>query len=225
MGVTHNKRRPKARQSVAQRMRRIRAQSSTNTQIAPIIEKEEQLQNEVTVVEMQEHVPHADTQEESAVKMQQRLVVEMLDEASGELQTTAQILGKGKHTPFNCSFDDMKVIEEKRIGLCSIFKLKFRFCNKEDDLCTDDLSNSEWLNVNDANVLACISTGIGHTQLVEQHVPTITPYMYAKSFEKISKPIHEAAWENMEKAAKEEARSTRRKKLGGRRNSNDFSSS
>ncbi|KAB0805697.1 hypothetical protein PPYR_02667 [Photinus pyralis] len=69
------------------------------------------------------------------------------------------------------------------------------------------------MDVNDAAVLSCITTGVGESQLLEQHaaldLPSLTSYIYRKSHLKVSAAIRKSAWSSMKEAGKEEARLAR----------------
>lgn len=112
------------------------------------------------------------------------------------------------HEPFDCSFADMKFIGEKRNGLISTFLLKCKMCNIEKELSTEDSASTLKMDINSAAVLSAISTGCGHSELVQQHaildIPQMSYRKYFKHHKVISEAIFDTTWSAMEQAGKEE---------------------
>lgn len=81
-------------------------------------------------------------------------------------------------------------------------------CNLSTDLHTDNPSMATEMNLNSAAVLATLSIGCGHTQMVEQqaimNIPQMSFRQYSVHNELVSNTIYEAAWESMEEAGMEE---------------------
>lgn len=113
-----------------------------------------------------------------------------------------------KHEPFQCGFGDMQVVGEHRVGLISCFRLQCKMCNLSTDLHTEDPSMASEMNLNSAAVLAILSIGCGHTQMVEQqaimNIPQMSFRQYSTHNDLVSNSIFEAAWETMEQAGMEE---------------------
>ncbi|KAK4880499.1 hypothetical protein RN001_008645 [Aquatica leii] len=124
----------------------------------------------------------------------------------------SQLFSKAKHEPFNCTFSDMYVINERRKGLKSIFTLKCRMCGLKDTLQTEpeDPSILDTLNINTAATLACISTGIGYSEFEEFaasiNMPMMSATTYANCEAHLASFIRDAAWKTMEETGQEEAK-------------------
>lgn len=118
------------------------------------------------------------------------------------------IAGLNNHSQFNCGFSDMDIVGESKNGLISCFQLKCRLCGTDKTLFTEDPSLSTELNLNSAAVLASISTGCGHTQMVEQlailNIPQMSYRKYSTHHDLVSESIYKAVWDAMEEAGKEE---------------------
>ncbi|KAE9542496.1 hypothetical protein AGLY_003357 [Aphis glycines] len=78
------------------------------------------------------------------------------------------------HEPFDCSFKNMIVIGEKRIGFKSIFTFKCSMCQIKK---TVDTENNVFMPINTSTVLRVLNIGCGYSQLQEVmsavEVPTI----------------------------------------------------
>ncbi|CAH1102119.1 unnamed protein product [Psylliodes chrysocephalus] len=101
-----------------------------------------------------------------------------------------QILSGKKHTPFDCSISDMKVINEFRNGYISTFMLQCKMCNIIEQIHTEDPGNvgndTDILNINSAITLGAISTGIGYSTLEEMFAAINMPSMAEKKKTKSS---------------------------------------
>ena len=87
------------------------------------------------------------------------------------------------------------------------FDVSIMFCNIEKTICTDENTDHSEMNINSAAVFATISTGNGHSQLVEQailNIPQMSYRQYNKHHSEISKKIFESSLQAMEEAGKEE---------------------
>ncbi|KAK5639603.1 hypothetical protein RI129_012095 [Pyrocoelia pectoralis] len=114
-----------------------------------------------------------------------------------------------KHEGFQCSFYDLNFVSEQRYGYISKLTFKCKVCNYVDSICTDKLEETE-MNLNMATVSATISIGAGYSQLKEfssaLNIPTPSSATYGLYQEKVFDIYNLVAVEEMETAAKEEAR-------------------
>lgn len=114
-----------------------------------------------------------------------------------------------QHEGFGCSFFNMDIISEKRLGFASVYTVKCSVCNKVDTVSTEKLEDESKMNVNLAAVSATVSIGAGYTQLSEfasaMDIPTISSATYANYHDQICDIYNRAATESMAKAAEEEA--------------------
>ncbi|KAK4887180.1 hypothetical protein RN001_003451 [Aquatica leii] len=103
----------------------------------------------------------------------------------------------------------MYLVSESRKGLESTFWLKCKMCNITHDIYSDNPTNDE-INVNEAAVLGCISTGNGFSQMTETHaalnLPSLSNHKYLSVSTHIAEVIRNTAWECMKEAGEEEAR-------------------
>lgn len=122
------------------------------------------------------------------------------------------------NTAFGCTFDNMKIIKEHRLGLKSNFVLKCNMCNLECRLETDEDNNG--MDVNTASVVGAMAVGIGHSQLTEllstMEIPAMASNTYQKYHDQVADAWESTALQEMEAAArleiqhaKEEGRLTR----------------
>ncbi|KAK4872906.1 hypothetical protein RN001_014935 [Aquatica leii] len=72
-----------------------------------------------------------------------------------DIQFLFQSLQSFKHNGFNCTFCDVEIIKEQRLGFRSIFTTKCKMCNQIDTLSTEDPTKSQ-LDV----TTAAVSDGI-----------------------------------------------------------------
>lgn len=121
-----------------------------------------------------------------------------------------QISEISKHAPFDCTFSDMYLVKENRMGLKSHFIFKCRMCGVEKRINAIKDSNDITNNVNSAATLATISTGIGYSTANELfavlNLPFMTPTTYEQHCENLAITIEKTAWSLMEQAGKEECR-------------------
>ncbi|KAF5289744.1 hypothetical protein FQA39_LY03661 [Lamprigera yunnana] len=85
-----------------------------------------------------------------------------------DIQYLFKCLQSLKHESFNCTFSDVEITNEKRIGFCGIFTSKCKMCNKVDTLSTEDLAK-EQLDITTAAVSA--PNAISHDRLNPSNVP------------------------------------------------------
>ncbi|XP_025420451.1 uncharacterized protein LOC112690619, partial [Sipha flava] len=111
-----------------------------------------------------------------------------------------------KHDPFDCSFKNMIVIGEKRIGFKSIFTFKCSMCQIKKTVGTE---NNVFTPINTSVVIGVLNIGCGYSQLQEvmsaMEVPTIHIKTYQAEHDLICKGYEETALETMKEAAKVEA--------------------
>lgn len=82
------------------------------------------------------------------------------------------------HLPFSCNLSDMEAIAERQEGLVSHFSLKCKICNVTKTIATESVDlPSNNMNLNSATVLAAISTGRGHTEMVQEQAILNTPQL------------------------------------------------
>lgn len=123
-----------------------------------------------------------------------------------------QIVEISKHPPFDCTFSDMRLINEHKIGLVSKLTFTCRMCNLEK---TIDLTKrvQDELELNDALVLATISTGTGYSTAEEMfavlNIPFMTSATYQKHYENVAQHIEGVSWKVLEEAGREEAQLAR----------------
>ncbi|KAL5242878.1 hypothetical protein ACI65C_010288 [Semiaphis heraclei] len=110
------------------------------------------------------------------------------------------------HEPFDCSFKNMIVIGEKRIGFKSIFTFKCSMCQIKKTVGTE---NNIFMPINTSAVIGVLNIGCGYSQLQEfmsaMEVPTIHITTYQAEHDRICKGYEESALETMKEAAKVEA--------------------
>lgn len=114
-----------------------------------------------------------------------------------------------KHKPMDCSFFDIDVISEKRIGFKSIFITKCNVCGLQQSISSESIEMDQTIEINKSAVSGTIAIGSGYSQLKEFCAALDIPCMSASTF--ISKEriladeIREAAISSWKEAAKEEA--------------------
>lgn len=111
--------------------------------------------------------------------------------------------------PFNCSFKEVQVTAERKIGLCSKISLKCRMCRAENHVYTEDPA-SDKLRINTSAVIGIMSIGGGFSNMEEFLSALDIPCMSSKTFSKVHRIVAEA-WEKtataeMASAAEEEKR-------------------
>jgi len=114
------------------------------------------------------------------------------------------------HSPFDCKFNDMVLINEQMCGLDSVFHFKCSMCRKSSKISTEGNSlESGIMQINTAAVAAIMSNGCGFTHLQQflstLEIPCLSSNTYKKEHDKISEGYEIAATKEMELAAREEA--------------------
>lgn len=109
---------------------------------------------------------------------------------------------------FGCSFLDMEFDSERREGYVSLFKFSCKMCNIDTTISSEKRNSTIYMPLNEAIVSGTIASGIGYSQLAELSAFIDIPYMsnttYSLVSSKMSTQIHQAALEEMKKAAEEE---------------------
>ncbi|KAF5300997.1 hypothetical protein FQR65_LT08980 [Abscondita terminalis] len=104
-----------------------------------------------------------------------------------------------QHEGFGCSFFNMDIIAEKRLGFASVFTVKCLMCHKVDTVC---------------NYLCYCFNSAGYKQLSEftstMDIPTISSATYANYHDNICDIYNRAATNSMAKAAQEEVKLAKR---------------
>lgn len=110
------------------------------------------------------------------------------------------------HEPFDCSFKNMFIIGEKRLGFKSIFTFKCKMCLIKNSVSTE---NNDFMPINTSVVVGVLNIGCGYSQLQEVmsavEVPPIHINTYQVEHDRICKGYEETALETMKEAAKVEA--------------------
>lgn len=120
-----------------------------------------------------------------------------------------QLKNIGNHGPLGCTFNNMELVREKRVGLKSVFVFKCNMCNIEQSVWSETEKEGE-MDVNTSAVSGTITTGGGHAQLEEflstMNVPPMSDKTFRKFEDKLCKEMMETAEAEMKAAAEEEAR-------------------
>jgi hypothetical protein len=123
-----------------------------------------------------------------------------------------QIKDLDNHGPFGCTFSNMQIMSEKRVGLKSGFVVKCSMCNYKTTIWSEK-NNKNVMDVNTGAVCGTITTGGGHTQLAEflsvLDIPSMSQPTFKNYEEKVSAGWAATAAAEMEAAAAEEARLAR----------------
>lgn len=123
-----------------------------------------------------------------------------------------QVKDLDKHSPFGCTFSNMKIVSEKRLGLKSGFVFQCEMCNFKTTVWSEN-KRADLMDVNTGAVCGTITTGGGHGQLQEFLSVLDIPSMSQRTFKKYEETVS-AGWSataaaEMEEAAAEEARLAR----------------
>lgn len=114
-----------------------------------------------------------------------------------------------KHNMFDCSFSDLKLINEKRNGFLSTFFFKCNVCGSTEKIYSED-PEFKGLNINTSITSAILNTGQGYSQLEEfcgiLNMPCMSLPTYQQMHEEVSKNIFNVSFEEMKKAGQEEAK-------------------
>lgn len=123
-----------------------------------------------------------------------------------------QIKDLDQHSPFGCTFANMEVISEKRLGLKSIFIFQCNMCGLSKSVLSEK-SYDNLMDVNTAGVCGTVTTGGGHAQMEEflsvLEIPPMSHVTFRKYEKKVSEGWEATAAAEMEEAAMEEARLAR----------------
>lgn len=107
---------------------------------------------------------------------------------------------------FNCKSDHLKIIDEVRIGFKSTFVIKCTCCMEQKNVASD--RNPYAMDINKAAVLGTLSSGGSYSQLEEQfgycNIPVMGRQLFFKTENELAEVIHEAAWEVIEIAGRQE---------------------
>ena len=111
------------------------------------------------------------------------------------------------HSPFTCTFSDMKLVSEKRNGLRCALTFKCNMCNVQKILWSE-ASKGNSMDVNKAAITGIMNIGGGYANIEELLSIMDIPPMSVNTFSKIHGEIADA-WEKtalkeMEKAGNEE---------------------
>jgi hypothetical protein len=144
----------------------------------------------------------ASTPTADPVQLSGRRIVNMIE-------LLEQLKSMGDHGPFGCTFDNMVLLREKRVGLKSGFVFLCNMCNIERVVWSEMKKPGE-MDVNTSAVSGTITTGGGHAQLEEllstMNIPTMTDKTFNKYENVIQNGLLLTADIEMKKAAEEEAR-------------------
>lgn len=114
------------------------------------------------------------------------------------------------HKLFGCSFENINIINECRVGLISKFLLKCDVCQKSCTVATDDYENEEQMDINKSIVMGIINSGGSYTQLqtilTSINMPNMSSVLFYKTQDLLIPHIHDTAWKLMEEAGREEAK-------------------
>lgn len=154
-------------------------------------------------IEIIEQIPHADQNlSMKAFLLEGRRLV-AIDYFLEQLQSSSNIHISG------CSFVDMIVIKENKLGLKSIITFKCKMCNATLDVSTD-YDEDTVMKVNEAAAFGTISSGIGYSIANDFMSILNVPFMAFNTFNKytnlMSEGIHKSFWQQIETNGKEEAR-------------------
>lgn len=120
-----------------------------------------------------------------------------------------QLQQMSAHSPFGCSFSDMKLISERKMGLNSALKFKCMMCNTEKIVWTNTTSKStSSLGINTAAVTGTLGIGAGFANLEEflnsLNIPCMSKNTYASEHKVVSNAWEQCATEEMKIAVEEE---------------------
>jgi len=113
------------------------------------------------------------------------------------------------HGPFGCSFKDMDVMSEIRLGLQSTINLKCKMCNLVKSIKTNNyFENLGTININEAAVVGTLSAGAGYSHISQIFSGMDIPIMNCKTYKlyesKVSTNFEKIAAKIMYNAAMEE---------------------
>lgn len=110
-----------------------------------------------------------------------------------------------KHNGFGCSFYNMNLVAEKRLGFKSLLTFECNMCNKIETVSTESELNKD---VNKSVVCGSIAIGIGHTQLSELcasiNIPPISSTTYVRHQNEVQEKISSTLWKELLEAGEED---------------------
>jgi len=113
-----------------------------------------------------------------------------------------------RHKPFDCTFSDLVLTGERKIGWYSEFYFTCGVCKIKETVESEDPHKSS-MQVNLAAGTGAINAGQGYSQLdiltAVLNMPNMSNCFYQKLHEKVYDFTNATAWESMTSAAKEEA--------------------
>ncbi|GFY53290.1 uncharacterized protein TNIN_346341 [Trichonephila inaurata madagascariensis] len=119
----------------------------------------------------------------------------------------SQIQVMNNHSPFECSFSNMKIMSEVRKGLNSGIRMKCEMCHFQEMVWTEDPDN-EKMPVNTAAVSGVMKIGGGFANLEELlstlDIPPLSSKTYQKEYNTIATAWEKVAEKEMYRAAMEE---------------------
>lgn len=116
------------------------------------------------------------------------------------------ILEHGKR--FGCSFSNLKLITELRVGLVSKLTFQCNMCNEFFKINTSDHENADLMDINISAVTGIVSIGCGYTGLNEfltyVDIPNMDQITFKKHHDRVCDAFETTASQEMDKAAKRE---------------------
>lgn len=107
-----------------------------------------------------------------------------------------------EHMGFGCTFKELELVSEQRIGIVSCFNFKCKMCRKIEKIWTEDE------DLDTVAVSGALSVGIGYSQTEELFssldIPFMSNQLYQKCNKKLSANINTNLWDTMQQAAAEE---------------------
>lgn len=112
------------------------------------------------------------------------------------------------HQPFNCTFSDLVLTRERKVGWYSEFYYTCKVCGIEEIIESEE-PNKSTMKVNLAAVTGAVNSGQGYSQLeiltAVLNMPNMSNHLYQKLHGEVDNFTNATAWESMSSAAKEEA--------------------
>lgn len=114
-----------------------------------------------------------------------------------------------RHKPFDCTFSDLVLTGERKIGWYSEFHFTCGVCRIKETIESEDPCNKSSMSVNLAAVTGAINSGQGYSQLdiltAVMNMPNMSNHLYQKLHGEVDDFTKATAWESMSSAAREEA--------------------
>lgn len=125
------------------------------------------------------------------------------------MQHIFDTIAKIKHSPFDCSFSNLRLIKEIQSGFVSEFHFICEVCQQKEVVRTES-SSDQTVPINLAIVASTLQSGQGYTS-IEQfsaslNMPCMSNPTYQKLHEKVSDSIKCVAWDSTKEAAWEESK-------------------